>query len=658
MFRWGSTGAPLAADTFPYMSRPRYAPLAAALAVLAAAGLSWGLLPAASAQNTAHDRVPAYDADFGQGINLGWYDKWEDADLGRAAMGSADGSVEGVGVNVMRPGLFAWFLEEFGYDVRDGEFRLYARLGIPQHVAIVGYPSDAQRSDERWCASSRSELFKGMWEPIWDGGAGGTPYNEANAYAAYLYRAVEEYGPEVRFWEVWNEPDISDGGNGWKDRRYPGNWFENDIGPCELNIRAPVQAYVRMLRISYEVIKRLRPDDFVAIGGIGSAGFLDAVLRTTDEKARGAVTPAHPHGGGAYFDALSFHVYPHVDGALREWDNAAGAWDYDRHSDRAVEGVREKLDALEAVLADYGFDGSRYPAKVNLCTEVNVPRRAFADPNAAAASPEMQRNFTLKTLARSQQWGLAQLHPYQLADRRRASEAAFEFDLMGMYRFLNDENIGVDDLAITQAGTAYRTYGQLLRGATYAADLTDALALPVGAAGVGFRLRGGEPAYVLWAETTEDGNEYPRVDYALPGHLAAAGLSVLAYDFSATGAAAPAGDRLALGGAPVFLLDASRLGGTSDVDTPAELTPELAAWPNPATEVLYVRLPDAPAKGAWRFTLSDVSGREREVVPAPGPAGAAGTTGAALDVRALAPGAYLLTATRGSERRSAAFVKE
>ena len=607
----------------------------------------WGL----SAQ-TAHDRVPAYTGDFGQGMNFGWYDTWLDEDLGRISAGTPDGSVPGIGVNSIRPGLFAWFLEQFGYDIRVNTFDTYASLGLRDNVVIMGFPSPDQQSEERWCATGgQSHLFKGMWEPIWDDNFG-TPYNENNTYAEYMYKAVELYGDGVTFWEIWNEPDINYSGNGWKDRSYPDNWFDNDPDPCELVMQAPVQAYVRMLRISYEVVKRLQPNDYVAIGGIGYASFLDAVLRMTDEKSSGAVTAEHPLTGGAYFDALSYHVYPHVDGAFREWNNDAGRWDYTRNSDVAVGGVEDKWRSMEQVLNDRGYDGSQYPGKVWLCTESNLPRVGFDDENAANASVEMQRNFMLKVLARSQEWGHAQFHPYQLADRERRSEATFEYDLMGFYRFINDESIGVQDVQVTQTGIAYRTYGELLRGAQYSASLTAALNLPAGAEGVGYRLPSGKTAYLLWARTTQDGNEYPSVQYTPAGDLTAGNHRIAAFDYSVTGTSEAVSASIDLSGTPIFVIDADALGGSVDTVDPDRAQAELTLWPNPTSDVLVVKVPEAAEERT--LTVLDATGRVQDL-----PATQLGAQGGVreLDVSGLVPGAYVLRAKGASGTVSQTFVK-
>ncbi len=456
----------------------------------------WGLVMVGFAERlmgqTANDRVEPYGPQLVQGSNMGWYDPWPNRDLGRIAAG--DVGVPGVGVEALRPALFAWFLEERGYEDRVPAFQKYVSLGMPDNVVFLGYPSEAQRGTEQWCAEEKSLLFKNMWEPIWDNGANGTLVNENNDYALYVYKTVRVYHPYVRFWEVWNEPDINYSGNGWKDERFAESWFNQEIAPCELQMRAPIQAYNRMLRITYEIVKSIAPEDYVAVGGLGFPSFLDAILRNTDEPSGGDVTGEYPLGGGAYFDAMSFHVYPHLEG-LRAWNNSANQFDYFRHSDSAVAAVRNKQLAFARVLDRYGYDGQRYPRKVDLITEVNMPRRAFGHDGATQASALQQRSFMLKLLAKAQTWGIAQIHPYQLADAATEAEATNEFDIMGFYYSIRGHT--VPDVVPTELGIAYRTYGLLLGQAVVDEAATALLALDPALDGVGFRLPSGRQAFLV-----------------------------------------------------------------------------------------------------------------------------------------------------------------
>jgi len=212
-------------------------------------------------------------------------------------------------------------------------------VGMDDHVTFIGYPSDEQRETTFYCSDHQSELFANMYLDIWDGGANGTPVNDDNYYALYVYRMVSIYKDYVKFWEVWNEPDFDYSGNGFKDPGQDGNWWENIPEPCDMSIRAPVYSYIRMLRISYEVIKSLDPDAYVSVGGLGFPSFLDLIMRHSDNPNGGQINSEYPNNGGAYFDVMSYHTYPHIDGSLREWNNDIGDFDYFRHSDAAIDGI-------------------------------------------------------------------------------------------------------------------------------------------------------------------------------------------------------------------------------------------------------------------------------------------------------------------------------
>ena len=193
-------------------------------------------------------------------------------------------------------------------------------------------------------------MYDNMWLDIWDEGANGTPVNEENYYAAYVYNLVKTYSFNVKFWEILNEPDFDLVGHSSLPKDDPKSWWNANPDPCHTGLKAPIQYYVRMLRISYEVIKSVDPEAFISIAGLGYPSFLDAVLRNTDNPDEGKVTAEYPLKGGAYFDAMCYHSYPHFDGSLRYWSNAAGGFVHTRHSDAAADGVVNKKDDFEAVL--------------------------------------------------------------------------------------------------------------------------------------------------------------------------------------------------------------------------------------------------------------------------------------------------------------------
>ena len=119
-----------------------------------------------------------------------------------------------------------------------------------------------------------------------------------------MARVVTTYSPYIHTWEVWNEPD------------WAANWQATQTWDTQPpNSRRPrwndtIFAYVRLLRVTYEVVHKLDPQGKVTLGGIGYPSFLDAILRYTDDPTAGAASAAYPQKGGAYFDVVSYHYYP------------------------------------------------------------------------------------------------------------------------------------------------------------------------------------------------------------------------------------------------------------------------------------------------------------------------------------------------------------
>jgi len=308
---------------------------------------------------TANDQVTPYTGRFLPGINLRYLPPWDNFDQADIAAGNTDEGILGIGARSSRPGLFDEVLDRFGTDVSKDDFLYFEDRGMTELTAIIGFPSDANRDwSNRYCPTTEkwNTLFEGIYEPTWDGGANGTPYNDDNKWAEYVYNTVNEYKDQVRWWEIWNEPGLYKGDDSqvfWGDPDYPGSWWVNDPDPCDYSIHAPIEHFVRTLRIAYDIIKTIAPDDYVVLAGVGSQSFLDAVLRNTDEPNDGRVTPDYPYGGGAYFDVLGFHTYPHLDGSV--FFSASGF--AERHSDGAADGIIERrLGGYQDVLENRGYD--------------------------------------------------------------------------------------------------------------------------------------------------------------------------------------------------------------------------------------------------------------------------------------------------------------
>ena len=492
---------------------------------------------------TADQYVRPYAEAFQYGTNLGYYNStWSDERLAEIA--------QDLGAHSIRPTLPEYFVEQYGYDVRASTFRAYVTaLGMKEITCFVEGPSAAHRDPTTYPGGTgQSKLFAHLYEPIWNGDGS---VNANNYYAHYLYRLLLIYGDQVRFWEVVNEPDFTPGSNA-------DAWLTRAPQPGELtNLQAPIYHYIRMLRISYEVVKKYRPEAYVTTGGVGYAPFVDALLRYTDNPDGGTVTAQYPNTGGAYLDALSFHSYPAY--ALHYWDNQRGGFGYTRTSDYAASKVMEDRRAMADVLNRYGYDGTTHPAKHLLVSETNISRRTSDD---RTGSDEMQRNFGIKTLVLAQKNDIKQLYYYSLGEGVDAPPAgqsvsgSDEIALMGLYENLNRAAPGAQKP--TELGQAFATASKLLYGFRYDAARTADLALPDGVEGAAFGKDGGY-SYVLWAKALVDNSEDASATYSFPVAWNLGEVRRCEWNYATTTAqTTQAAQNIALNGAPSFFSETDR----------------------------------------------------------------------------------------------------
>jgi hypothetical protein len=495
---------------------------------------------------TALTQVTPFTGKFRPGINLGYHPNWTNTQLGVIAAGSPADGQAGVGAKTTRPGLYENVFAIYGYDLSLFDFQNYKAMGMEDLTGIIGGPPQWNLDFTNFCANQPTTIYKDLYLPIWDAG-NGTPYNEANPFAAYIYKLAITYKDYITFWEVWNEPGFDFSGNGLKKPGEPNNWWDNDPNPCDYQLRAPIEHYVRMLRISWEIIKTVDPTGYVTLGDPGFPSFLDAVLRNTDNPNGGSVTPAFPLKGGAYFDCVSYHAYPHFD--YTAYDPAIGL--FERHSDGAAEGLIVAQNRYKAVLNTYGFNGILYPKKEWNVTEYNAPRRAITSTEWVAGA-EMQRSYLLKVLMRAKVENIAQMHIYELFDHKQDAEAADEFDLMGLYQ--NETGVLPYNQVVQPQGKAHKTFTDLIYNTDYDAAKTAALNLPVGVKGYAFKQADNKYIYALWAETKIDKSETASKNYTFPATLGLTNLVAYAWDFGYSHTQTPlTTTTIALTGSPIFI---------------------------------------------------------------------------------------------------------
>jgi len=501
---------------------------------------------------TANDQVTPYDGPFHYGTNMGYYPGYTDGQVGDLAAGNPNLNIPGIGATTLRPGLFEHYLDQFGYEVNIPWFQHFESLGLKDHTMFVGYPSANHQDPNFHCAGTQSTVFDGMYLPIWDGGANGTPVNDDNYYALFLYKMVTLYKPYIKFWEIWNEPDLdfSPNGMGWRFPGDPeGSWWDDNPDPCHIQLAAPIFYYNRLLRISYEVIKSIDPDAYVTVGGLGFPSFLDAIMRNTDNPVDGSVTAEYPLKGGAYFDVLSFHSYPHINGSLLIWDPINGVTGYQRHSDAAIKGITEDLNDFKVVMNQYGYNGNTFPEKEVIMTESSIPRKKFGD---YIGSEEAALNYAIKLPIELQKEGVLHFHYYDLGEKEDFDNAIYPFQVTGFYEKL--VGTPVSDIQRTNQGLAYKTVSNLLFEKTYDPVATAALNLPATIDGGAFKDSNGEYTYALWAVCQTDDSEVSSATYSFPAGTFQSNISVKAWDFSVTGQESiTSSQNVALGGSPLFI---------------------------------------------------------------------------------------------------------
>src|SRR5258706_6731860 len=221
----------------------------------------------ANAQTTANSfgtSVP-YTGLYAYGTNVGYYgNQFSDQNISQLAYNA--------GVRTLRPSLPDYYITP-SPGFRLSAFQYYQSTGIIDPTAFLGFvdPSNRDNTTFPGC-DSRTWIWRGLYKPIWN--TDGT-IDTANTFANYVYKAVNTYGPYVKFWEFINEPDYTGTAAAWQDSTVANSWWHVNPTANELyNLKAPVFYYIRILRIAWEVIKKLQPSEYVC-NGVGYPSFLD-----------------------------------------------------------------------------------------------------------------------------------------------------------------------------------------------------------------------------------------------------------------------------------------------------------------------------------------------------------------------------------------------
>ncbi len=551
---------------------------------------------------TANDQVAKYNEAFRVGVNPGYNgSNWKDKNLAVLAAGSSILGVPGVGMKNFRVSLPEAFLDQWGYNVRIDEFKYYDTLGMGKHTVFLEGPTSEHQSQDSYCSGSQSQLWKNMYLPIWDDGENGTPVNDDNYAALYVYRTVSKYKNYVKFWEIFNEPDFDYSNTGWREPGEPGNWWENVPDPCDYKLQAPVYEYIRLLRISYEVIKSIDPDAFVGVGGLGYESFLDIILRYSDNPVNGEITSEYPLTGGAYFDAMIYHCYPHINGSMRYWSSTLNQHVNTRHSDAGANGVIALKNSFENVLNNYGYNGNTFPKKTFILTETNIPRIQFDDD---IGSDEAQRNFAIKVQVQAIKNDIKQLHFFELAEKETPQDAQSWTKVSGLYEKISDDT--PYDVTRTQEGIACETTTHFLWEKEYDQIATTALNLPNNIKGGAFKSSTGKTVFVLWAETETDMSETASATYSFPSTFNFESVDIHSWNYKITNNATnTTPTNIELTGSPIFITESE----SPNSSQKSLYSFNFKVYPNPASDVIYLEFENKTVTNGT-IILKDASGRE------------------------------------------------
>ncbi len=281
--------------------------------------------------------------------------------------------------------------------------------------------------------------------PSWAADTSCGPINRTSLqeFGQFLAAAVSRYGRppyQVKYWEIYNEPDNS---NSTKYAFLGGCWGNNG------------REYGQMLQVAYPAVKTADPganvvlgslayDNFTEVNGPFVRGFLDDVL----DPRKG--------NGGPFFDILGFHYYY----LFRSFWEPYG------------KDLIGKANFLRSRLASYAL------SKPMILTEVGMPSGTAG---TFQGTDDMQSDYVVKAFVRSMAANL---------------KVAIWFSLMDF----DNQKLGLVDnsLAPKRSYEAFEALAPVLSGAIYN-RLVDSTTYP-GVEGYVFTVPGGTTEkWVLWA---------------------------------------------------------------------------------------------------------------------------------------------------------------
>ncbi|HVM87014.1 MAG TPA: PKD domain-containing protein [Puia sp.] len=352
--------------------------------------------------------------------------------------------------------------------------------------------------------------------------------NTNNIWAKYCADVVQSIGSGFDYYEVWNEPDITNTADCYLDsNQSKTSWQKVPPDPATLyNLYAPngVKDYVQLCKITSQVIKHYKPTAKICTGGVGYSWFYMWFLR---------------YGGGQWIDEISIHLYPYFNWTT--WPN-----NDNRNSDYAVKLIDSSTNAQRAAETITG--STHLPIMI---TEVNVPGWSYTGTcdafpcNKVWGNAQVQRNFGIKAITKMLSHGFTNFYLFALGNAVDSGNiSGNEFNSMGWYNNLNTATPGSE--VMTQQGIGCRTLQN--KAGNYTIESSQPQ-FPSGVDGVRFD-SSGYKIYLVWAKTTGKGDNNNTASYAVPSG------TFIKYAWDGTNNGIASGT-ITLTGDPVYLVQIS-----------------------------------------------------------------------------------------------------
>ena len=170
------------------------------------------------------------------------------------------------------------------------------------------------------------------------------------SFANFMYEAVKRYSKppyNVKYFEVWNEPDAERGLSILNPDPPYGCWGDKNDPYYGGEYYADVLTYV------YPSMKAANPGIQVAIGGLLLAckqGVSNVSCDHSEKYFEGILRRHGANDGGNFFDLVNYHAYDYYFNKLGKYGN--GGW-----GSNLVEGSAflKKLPFIEGTLENFGF---------------------------------------------------------------------------------------------------------------------------------------------------------------------------------------------------------------------------------------------------------------------------------------------------------------